>query len=205
MELLIEKIRKGLVDLPGEEAHIEMVPFRPTTSDVLKTANDYRISAVMALLYPGKSGTSFLLIERPKYNGTHSGQIAFPGGKMEEVDLAPVDAALRETHEEVGIESKKIEVLGQLSDVYIPVSKFLVHPFVGFMDHQPQLILDPREVESVVEFSVDQLLDPSTRSLTEINTSKGYKMKDIPCFKAGDKIIWGATALMLNELKQILR
>lgn len=199
------QLQNELKNLPGEEAHVEMFPLRARTSDALKTVEGYRLSAVMALLYPVSESHEMILIERQDYDGKHSGQMSFPGGKKEDEDYSSLEAALRETHEEIGIHPDHIKVLGRLTDVYIPVSNFLVHPYIGMLESKPTFIPDAREVKSVFTFDLIELLRESNRVITTISLGKGATIKDIPAFKIDEKIIWGATALMLNELRIILK
>ena len=108
---------------------------------------DAKKSAVLVLFYL-KEGELFLaLMQRPTYDGKHSGQISFPGGKHEKSDKNSVETALREANEEVGIISNDVEVVGQLSNVYIPVSQFIVTPVVGVINYLPNFKLDNHEVE----------------------------------------------------------
>jgi len=199
------QLEKELQNLPGEAAHVEMFPTRAKTSDVLKTSVDHRISAVMALIYFGGIQHQIILIERQDYDGKHSGQMSFPGGKKEANDKNELDAALRETHEEIGIPREQIKVLGKLSDVFIPVSNFLVHPFIGYLENKPEFILDKREVKNIVHFEISELLKEENRIITDVSVGNGTTFKNVPAFFIKDKVIWGATALMLNELRFILR
>ena len=155
---IYEKIKQELFDLPGEQAHLEMFPKRGSSSQHLKKAKDYRRSAVLVLIYESNGTLNGVLTERQDYGGTHSGQMSFPGGKMESFDLDPVDTALRETNEEIGINREEVQIIGGLTDVFIPVSSFLVHPYIGSMQNEPAFIPDAREVKSVVTFELDELL-----------------------------------------------
>lgn len=191
-------------DLPGQAAHARMVPGnRPTLPDV-EGDNSYRKSAVMALMYPYKDQIQLLYIQRPTYEGHHSGQIAFPGGKMEDVDHNLKDTALRETHEEIGISPDRIEVLGEISPVVIPVSKYIVHPFVGWMNELPPLTLQKEEVAETLHFGIHYLLDASNEVQRPVSVSNGLKM-NVPCFEFDKRIVWGATALMTSEIAHLLR
>lgn len=198
------RLEKELTNLPGEAAHVEMFPLRARTSEAKKNVSNYRLSAVMAILFEEEQKKKIVLIERQDYDGKHSGQIAFPGGKIETNDASPLAAALRETNEEIGITPENIQCIGQLSEVYIPVSNFLVQPFVGFMEKKPQFNPDPREVKSVITCNVNELLLPESKVITKINASQGVILKDIPAFQLENKIVWGATALMLNEIREVL-
>ncbi len=202
---IIEDIRRELNDLPGEAAHRDMIPFRLTASEALKTPIDYKLSAVLVLLYRQNDELHFILTERQDYDGKHSGQISLPGGKTEPEDETTRVTALRETHEEIGIAPGQIDVLGQMTQVYIPVSNFLIHPYVGFTPDIPTIAADPREVKSVLHCSTRDLLNDKHRTLTKIQMRNGVWMKDIPAFLLEDKIVWGATAIILNELKMVLR
>lgn len=201
---IYEKISRGLIDLPGESAHTEMFPRRRVASEEIKSVKDYRISAVLALLY-NDNGPKMVLTQRQDYKGTHSGQISFPGGKMEASDISVEHTALRETHEEIGVASDNIDVLGKLTDVYIPVSKFLVHPFIGVLTTEPEFVPEEREVKEIITFDLDLLTQDHILQQRDIPTSAGVTFKNIPCFIIQEKVIWGATALMLNEIKHILQ
>lgn len=192
-----------LADLPGKLAHEEAAPYRKVDYDTLDL-NTVKKSGVLILFYKKEEETHLVLIQRPIYNGTHSGQIAFPGGKVEESDKDIIHTALREANEEVGVVMDDVEVLGKLSDVYIPVSNFLVTPVVGVINYAPTFIPEFREVAEIVELRVGHLIQVETLRLNSIKLSNGLVMK-VPTFEFNQKIIWGATALMLNELRYILK
>jgi len=202
---LFVQLQLELTNLPGESAHLEMFPLRKVTSEALKASVGHRISAVLALIYVDTSSYQIILIERQDYDGNHSGQIGFPGGKKEMSDASELAAALRETFEEIGIPENKITILGKLTDVYIPVSNFLVHPFVGYLKKIPKYLIDAREVKSVLQFDLKELLNEKNKIVTNVKIGNGNTLKNVPAFIANEKIIWGATALMLNELKIILK
>jgi 8-oxo-dGTP pyrophosphatase MutT (NUDIX family) len=193
-------------ELPGQDAQRQMAPAnRIATAEYLKNLSvKPRLSAVMLLLFPGDNHTpSLLLIERPVYDGVHSGQIAFPGGKMDDTDTSLFQTALREMREETGYHGP-VEVLGQLTDVYIPPSNFLVTPFVAYSETKPSWNPDPREVACLIEAPIDFLNNDSFVLEGEFITSGKYKVK-APYFLYQDYKIWGATAIMLSELRAILR
>jgi 8-oxo-dGTP pyrophosphatase MutT (NUDIX family) len=201
----IQALQNELKNLPGEEAHLEMFPMRGRTSEALKTASNYKLSGVMALFYPEGTSHKIILTERQTYDGKHSGQMSFPGGKLEPGEETSLQAALRETHEEIGIDPANIHVIGQLSQVYIPVSNFLVHPYLGFLEKAPVYKLDEREVKALVAIDLIDLLNSERRIITTISLGPGASLKDVPAFFIEEKIIWGATALMLNEIRFILQ
>jgi len=161
-------------------------------------------AAVTALFYPNsKNETCFLLTLRAEYNGTHSSQISFPGGKFDPVDQSLEKTALRETYEEVGINEKEISLFKQMTDVYIPPSNFLVTPFLGFLETQPEFRKN-HEVEELITISVTDLLKDSSVSTTTLTTSYAKNM-EVPCFVLNNYVVWGATAMMLNEIKELLK
>ena len=191
--------------LGGLEAQFKMAPKLRLKYDQDKiAANNPKQAAVLALFYPNKENeTCFLLTKRASYKGAHSAQISFPGGKIEESDLNLQETALRETEEEIGVFSSSIEIIRELTDVYIPPSNFLATPFLGFMEKKPKLILN-YEVDSEIEVLVSDLLDEN--NITSVSLSTSYMKKvDVPCFKINNHIVWGATGMMLSEIKELLK
>jgi 8-oxo-dGTP pyrophosphatase MutT (NUDIX family) len=201
----IEKVKTRFINpLPGRAAQSKMAPrivreFTPATNA--------RIACVLALLYPKNDAWNIVLIERMHSdykNDRHSGQISFPGGGYEDSDGLLARAALREAEEEVGVFSKDISIIGQLSDMYIPVSNFLVHPFVGYMDYAPTFVPQPSEVKDILEVPIPKLQDPSTIQATDIKISTGMVLKDVPYYDLNGHIVWGATAMMLSEFLEVV-
>lgn len=204
---LISRIKEIISeDLPGEQAHLPMAPInRPLSSFALKNTDEYRVSSVAVVLYRNNlSQLSLILIQRPHYEGAHSGQISFPGGKMDPNDPDTEFTARRECMEEIGLCLNPEDCLGKLTDVYIPVSKFLVHPFIYYTSSMTQFIPDEREVSEILTIDLEKLLKADSISKMEIKFPNGMLQKDIPCFVFEDKKVWGATALILNELREIL-
>lgn len=159
----------------------------------------------MALFYPNTQAvTHLLLILRNKYPGVHSNQIGFPGGKMEKNDGTLLQTALRETHEEVGVLPEAVEVMTELTDVYIPPSNFLVTPFLGLYSNPKPFNIDPLEVQQVIEVDVDHFLDEGNLTTQKLSTSYA-KNVEVPAFDLNGFVVWGATAMMLSEIKQLLR
>lgn len=196
---LIEK------DLPGEEAHKTMSPLeRPLSSLALKETKNYKESAVSVILFDKKQKAEIVLIKRQTYEGKHSGQIAFPGGKKEKHDSDLKQTSIRECKEEIGIDLLSEMYLGKLTPVYIPISNFYVEPHVFYLQTERlNFKLDRFEVEEIFSIKMLDLLNPANQTTEQISIMTEFK-KDIPCFKINNKIIWGATALMLNELKEIV-
>lgn len=161
-----------------------------------------RLGGVMVLLYPHENEIYIPLMKRPEYDGAHSGQISFPGGKLEEVDSDLVDTALRETHEEIGIARDQIEVIGKLSELFIIASNFKVLPTVGLLKEPPSFIPDPIEVAEVLTMPLNHLHDHSIRKVKEMHFPP-YTIFS-PYFEVRGEVVWGATAMMLSELSAIL-
>ncbi len=191
--------------LPGKDVQYQMASSnRIKNIPELNEIKGYKESSVCILLYKDKNTIYFPLIERVVYAGVHSGQIALPGGKKDEEDVDLVQTALRELEEEIGISHTNIEVVGKLTQVYIPPSNFLVNPIVAISHQIPEFILNPTEVQSVIPFSLNELLDDTIVKQTMIELEKGLKIKT-PYFDVRGKVLWGATAMILNELKHILK
>lgn len=197
---LIEQLK---MELPGKEAHQEAAPYRKVDYDRLDSAT-VKKSGVLVLFYLKENEPHLVLIQRPEYNGTHSGQIAFPGGKIEETDRDIFHTALREANEEVGVLMEDVEVIGKLTDVYIPVSNFLVTPVIGFVNYTPKFIPEEREVAAIIELQLKKLTAIDQLVLNKIKLSSGVVL-NVPTFEFHQKIVWGATALMLNELRYLLK
>ncbi|MCF2873874.1 MULTISPECIES: NUDIX hydrolase [unclassified Tenacibaculum] len=191
--------------LGGLTSQFKLAPkLRTQFSQELIDSKNPRKAAVLALFYPDDNNqTRFLLTERASYNGTHSAQVSFPGGKIEKNDKNLQETALRETFEEVGIASKTIRVIRQLSDSYIPPSNFLVTPFLGLLSEKPKFTPN-NEVANLIEVLTSDLLNDDNLTSKEMETSY-MKNIDVPCFKLNDYIVWGATAMMLSEIKDLLK
>lgn len=193
-------------ELPGEKLHLDLSPHgRKKSSEALKSAENPRESAVAIVIFESKHGIETILIQRPVYKGNHSGQVSFPGGKMDPIDRDYIDTALRECSEEVGIEPKELEHLGALTPIYIPVSNHFVQPHVFFHPLLPKTTPDPREVVEIFTFPLDYLLDRKRLKRTQIPLPNGRNLKDVPYFDIHNKIVWGATAIILNEFKEVYR
>ena len=205
-ELFLDKIKQEISErLPGETAHLKMSPeHRILSSAALKNAQNIRESAVAIVLYRIDDRIECILTQRPIYAGNHSGQVSFPGGKKDFSDENLEATARRECFEEIGIPREKGILLGKLTDVYIPVSGFLVKPFVFYHRELPDLIPDKREVAEILRFSLFDLKKETLISYTEIRLDDGTIFRNIPYFNLANKKVWGATALILSEIKEIL-
>lgn len=164
-----------------------------------------RKAAVMALFYPGNENrTQLLCILRKTYEGVHSNQVAFPGGKAEKEDGNLRITALRETYEEVGVNPKDVEIVRTISEVYIPPSNFEVQPFIGLYKKPKPFKIQESEVASLLEISLTDFLEDINLTTKKMSTSYAKEI-DVPAFKLNDYIIWGATAMMLSEIKDLLK
>lgn len=195
------------LELPGEELHLKMAPIErilelKKKARSMKTAKQ---SAVLCLFYPSSEGdTRFVLILRKTYKGVHSAQIGFPGGKIEEGDASLQHTALRETEEEIGVEAASISVLKPLTELYIPPSNFFVQPFLGILEDTPQFVAEEAEVDAIIEVSLSEFLNDKARTYQTLNTSYAKQIK-VPAFLLQGHIVWGATAMMLNEIRELLK
>ena len=201
---MINKIKQRLLQpLPGGKIQLKMAPHLRKVYDI--APKNATIACVLILLFPKNEEWHFVLIQRmPHEKDRHSGQVSFPGGRLEESDISLEYGALREAEEEVGVDKNEIEILGRLTELYIPVSNFLVHPFVGFMEKTPEWTAQPSEVESILEIPLADLLDKEKRKKVDMKMRNNIILKDTPYFDFDGKVVWGATAMMLNELAWVV-
>lgn len=195
------------IPLPGREHQFKMSP--PFREQLLKEYEEEmkhaRKAGVMALFYPDHNALSKLvLILRKTYRGVHSAQVGFPGGKYEKSDADLKMTALRETEEEIGINKSKIEVLKPMTELYIPPSNFMVFPFIGISDSPLKFTKQDDEVEDIIEADVADLLDDTNISRFNVMTSLGKKI-EVPAYLLSGQIVWGATAMMLSEIKELIK
>lgn len=191
--------------LPGDDAHAIMASSDRKRFKVRQEVKPtYRKAAVLLLLFTVRKHWHTVLMLRPTYKGVHSGQVSFPGGKAEENETLD-QTALREANEEVGIIPNDVELLGTLSDLVIPPSGFVVTPHVGYMGAEPMIIPDEKEVERTYTLSLKHLLDDSNirEEIIRIGDS-GFKLQ-APVFGLDDGYIWGATAMILSEFKELTK
>lgn len=202
-KFIIEVEKKLKQPLPGEKAQLLLEPSSRRKYPPLLDTGTARQSSVLLLFFPDNDEPNLVFIQRNEYNGVHSGQVAFPGGGWEPDDLSLENTALRETREEIGIHPERITLVGRLTQLYIPPSNFLVHPFVAYMNEKPIFFPDPNEVCEVFAVKMDTLLHASTRQEREIKI-RDFRLK-VPCFYVNEKVIWGATSMILSELIEVLK
>ena len=192
--------------LPGADAQYRLAPFhrKPEELNVFDPAG-YRPSAVMVLLCRRNEGRWMIpLTLRSEYQGAHSAQVSLPGGKFDEEDGDLVNTALRECGEEIGL-TENISVIGKLSPLHIPVSRFMVQPIVGVLQANDWIYRShEREVKAIIELSVDALLDDGILVRGEVD-APGRGRIPAPYFFYEHQKIWGATAMILSELKQLMK
>ncbi len=200
-DLVIDRLQTILsLPLPGKIGQLTMSPLPVDESRFGNPLRaDHRKGAVMMLFYPDGKNCFVPFIKRQPYDGVHSGQISFPGGKMDPEDKNLEQTALRETEEEIGVLHKDIRILGKLSDLYIPPSNFLVSPYIGYMEEKPAFQPDPFEVNRIIECSFPYLLDKKIRKRGAVSLSTGQKVV-APYFEIDNELVWGATAMILGEL-----
>lgn len=193
--------------LPGESAHLAMAH---AIRKVYSSSNHHttKEAAVLITLYESSPGSfNLILIRRGSGHeeDKHAGQIGFPGGKKEDGDKDMMYTALREAGEEIALDLSAIDVLGALSPVYIPVSKFLVHPFLAFTWEAPSLSRQESEIEEILMLPISEFRSGNARQTTRVNISPGITLNHVPCFLVMGHVIWGATAMILNELFELMK
>jgi 8-oxo-dGTP pyrophosphatase MutT (NUDIX family) len=199
--ILKNEIQKGL---PGTEIQWQMASSDRMVKNFPRVpGKDARIAAVLILLYHDNGSIRTVFIQRPDYDGVHGGQISFPGGKSEPEDENVIMTALREAHEEIGVDSSKVNVIGILTPLFIPVSNMIVTPVIGWINEKPQFIHQPEEVVFLIDADIMKLLD---RGIVKV---KPFEIRgetiEVKYFDYEGNTIWGATAMILHELLVILR
>jgi 8-oxo-dGTP pyrophosphatase MutT (NUDIX family) len=202
---LIDNLTKRLkLDLPSALAHdpLRAVPVGPIIPK-FKTGSELRVGSVLILLYEEDGQLKFPLIKRPDYPGAHGGQISLPGGKKEPGEDS-IQTALREAQEEIGVGSQGVNIIGRLSEFHVIPSNFMITPVVASIHEVPEFMPDSYEVERIITGNISDLIRDDAVLTKEILAAGTYKMM-APHFEIGGEIVWGATAMMLNEFRLILR
>lgn len=203
-EVFIDRLSEALKKpLPGAEVQYQMAPVG-RDREVPEGSSVPRKSAVTVLLFPEKGKIKLLLIKRVKDDTVHSGQLAFPGGSEERDDQDLVMTAFREMYEEVGIQSNAVSLIGKLTPLYISVSNYMVLPVVAYCNSLPELKINHDEVEEIFKVDLDFLLHPRSRTTRKV-TTKYLTDFEVPCFLIGKEVLWGATAMITQELLTIVQ
>ena len=225
-----EKFAKNLFselkhELPGFSAQKLMAPLgRKPPSYYLNEKIVPKKSAVLILIYPsspkeslrtrrGEKGKGVVwaevaktvLIERTDNEGIHAGQISFPGGQADETDENLSATALREAEEEIGVNRKSISIIGVLTPLYIPVSNYMVHPFIGIANATPVFTSHTAEVKNIIEIEINEFISDKNKSSIRRHIKIINTEMEVPCYNIRGKIIWGATAMLISELSEIIR
>ncbi len=197
IELIREELRKKL---PGPEVQLRMAPGIRLQS---RTKSSTKKAAVLILLYPKGRSLFTVFIRRTQYLGLHSGQISLPGGKMEQDDSDISTTALREAEEEIGITRNDVKIVGNLSQLFIPVSNMLVFPVIGYIPYRPDFTKHPGEVDELIETSIDEFLRPGIvqNKIEKILFRKAV----VPFYNIDGNHIWGATAMIISEFTELLQ
>lgn len=205
MKSFIEILKSELLKhLPGTEVQWEMASSdRMIKNFPRKPGPDARVAAVLILLYPDKGVIHTLFMQRHNYDGVHGGQISFPGGKTEPSDTDIIHTALREAEEETGVDRSAISVIGTLTPLFIPVSNMIVTPVIGWTKEKPAFVHQPEEVVYLIEAELKRFLDPGIIKIKPFEI-RG-ELIDIRYFDYEGHVIWGATAMILNELLTIIK
>ena len=200
MKPTVENIKNALAcTLPGSTAHRKMLPLNRVLTAAPSDKSRVKNSRVLLLLFVENDELMACLTKRTTQMKHHPGQIALPGGRIEAGETA-LETALRETWEEIGITADQIEILGTLSDFYVEVSRFQIHPFVGWLCQKPDFIINGEEVEKTILFPLKNFNKHFEE--VELETLTG-KVK-VPCIRFEGEIIWGATAMILSEFVDVL-
>jgi len=201
---LLSKISN--LPLPGKEALFMMAPMERVTqlTEMDIASLNPRKAGVMVLFYPDQEGRArMILILRKTYKGVHSNQVGFPGGKVEDEDADMLDTALRETEEEIGVSRSNITIVKQMTRNYIPPSNFYVYPFMGYSTSPLSFVPQEEEVEGLIEVTLEDFLSDSAVITKRLSTSYMDDI-DVPAFLLNGHVVWGATAMMLSEVKVLL-
>ncbi len=195
--------------LPGQPAQYKMATLHRLEQLGLPAAPpvNVKLAAVLLLLFLQDQTWHLTLIQRTiNPQDRHSGQISFPGGRYEPQDETLANAALREAHEELGVSSERVRLLGRLTELYIPISNFVVHPFVGVLhDGQPpDFTPQPGEVATILVPPLTIFLEENSRKTTDITISETVVLKNVPYFEVEGRVLWGATAMILNEFLEVV-
>jgi 8-oxo-dGTP pyrophosphatase MutT (NUDIX family) len=224
-DVFIQNLTNRLSEpLPGRPAQFRMASMKRLAElGNFTVPADAKVACVLNLLHFSGGEWRTVLIQRTiNPRDRHSGQVSFPGGRYEEGDGNLSNVALREAEEEVGVSPEQIRILGRLTELYIPVSNFLVHPFVGMLQGNAVFTPQPGEVEAILTPTLSHFLRPDTQKQTDLNLThhaaprqlpyfeaEGHPatnitLREVPYFEVEGRVVWGATAMILSEFVEIL-
>ena len=190
--------------LPGNRAHQEMISYSRPSAEVIRAMDvTPKESAVLILLYKLNDRLCFPLILRPEYDGVHSRQIGLPGGQKDKQDKDLIATAIRETFEEIGAKVNHINVLGALTEIYIPPSNFLVKPVVALYEPFNDFVPDKAEVSKILTSSLNELINLKIEK-RKVFIRHQKNQTSVSCFIIEEEIVWGATAMILSELRMLI-
>ncbi|TVR77067.1 MAG: CoA pyrophosphatase [Chitinophagaceae bacterium] len=206
LEDLVNFLTKRLKEpLPGWESQIKMAPkLRNPDSYKLPDKLKAKVGGVLIFLYNFEKTPYVLLMKRPDYQGVHSGQVSFPGGKKEDSDRNIIETAIREFSEETGVSKSNLTIIGSLSELYIPASNFYIYPTIAYSTQRPEMKPDKKEVAYLLEIKVRDLINDNLVKDKKITAVKNFELI-APCIEINNEIIWGATAMVISEFKTILQ
>ena len=184
-------------EMEGPISYLPSNRHQPLESDT------YRNAAVAVVMYHEKEQIKSILTLRSNYNGHHSGQISFPGGKFDPDDRDLIQTARRECYEEIGIQCESGTYVGKLENLYIPVSGFLIEPHLFYHEKLPILSKNDREVAQIINFNLEDLMNPTIKSFQDLTHNQRI-IKNTPVFTISGHQVWGATAIILEDLRRIL-
>jgi len=189
-------------DLPGEESHQKMRVIYDQSIELPFSKINSIPAAVLILLYLADNEIYFFLTKRTDDLKHHKGQISLPGGTQEGNEKL-IDTALRETQEEIGINKTSISIIGTITPLFVPVTGFMIYPFIGYSLNKLDPKPDPVEVATIFSVNISDLLNKENRT-TEQRNIRGYDVQ-VPYFKLNDYQVWGATSMILSEFRDLIK
>ena len=189
-------------DLPGEESHQKMRVIYDQSIELPFSEINSIPAAVLILLYLADNEIYFFLTKRTDELKHHKGQISLPGGTQEGNEKL-IDTALRETQEEIGINKTSISIIGTITPLFVPVTGFMIYPFIGYSLNKLNPKPDPVEVATIFSVNISDLLNKENRT-TEQRNIRGYDVQ-VPYFKLNDYQVWGATSMILSEFRDLIK
>ena len=188
--------------LPGEESQQKMRVNYDQSIELPFSKNNSTAAAVLILLYLEDDEIHFFLTKRSNELEHHKGQISLPGGTQEENEEL-THTALRETQEEIGINKTSISIIGSMTPLFVPVTGFMIHPFIGYSSNKLEPTPDPSEVEAIFSVNISDLLNETNQTIEKRNI-RGYDV-EVPYFKLNNYEVWGATSMILSEFRDLIK